>query len=174
MWSTLGNNLSGVVSLTLTHFMFANVSSFAQVLCAFPCLRELSIHHAVRFTPTAVLPSATMLRPPPDLHTLNLDIMPIGAVLEWFLSLSTRPTLRTVRLRHVQAEDFAVFQKFIGAFGNDLESLTLSTLIDDCKPLPYVILMMNPTMLINYHVRDSSFNRRNTPHAPALHSIHAR
>jgi hypothetical protein len=141
-WSTLGKNLPGVVSLSLTHFSFSNVSSLAQVVSSFPLLRELSMRGLMRSTWTAVfqpeLPSATMFRLPPNLHTLEVRISGMGAVLEWLLSLEARPALRTLRLYDISDGDLATVHKVIKAFGGGLESLSLSSLVKDCT-LPHLI-----------------------------------
>jgi hypothetical protein len=146
MWSTLGNNFSGVVSLSLSNLFFTDASDFAQAVCAFPCLRKLIIRDVINSTSTEMfeseLPPATTFRLPPDLHTFNLGIVGTDAVLMWWLSFPTRPALRTVRTHRVRVEDLAMIQKFIGALGNDLLSFTITTEDEDCK-LPNVILMMN-------------------------------
>jgi hypothetical protein len=133
-WSLLGKNFSGVVSLSLVtvHFSYTNVSSLARIICAFPCLRELSIRVDINSTFPELSSAATTFRLSPDLDTLELEIENVAAVLEWLLSLPVRPTLRTVRLYNLQDADLAIFQKFIRVFGNDLESLSLSTLTEDC------------------------------------------
>jgi hypothetical protein len=151
MWSTLGKNFSGIVSLCLSDIVFINASSFAQVICAFPCLQELSIRSAIQSTSAGVfeskpLPSATTFCLPPDLHTICLGITGLKTILEWLLSLPALPALRTVRLEPVQDEDLAMFHKFIRALGNHLESITLSTHLDECM-FRYVILMVNLTVL---------------------------
>jgi hypothetical protein len=76
------------------------------------------------------LASATTLRLLPDLITLHLQGPVIKAILEWFLSLSIRPALRTVRLYDIVGGDLTTLHRFIGALGSDLESLTLSADLD--------------------------------------------
>jgi hypothetical protein len=68
-----------------------------------------------------------MLRLPSDLDTFKLQTLGMNTMLGWLLSFPVRPALRTVRLHYLQDRDLAMFHKFIGAFGNDLESLSLST-----------------------------------------------
>jgi hypothetical protein len=63
--------------------------------------------------------------------------MDAATVLEWLLSLPVRPALRTVRLYDLQDRNLPFFHKFIQAFGNGLQSLTLSPFMDDCM-LSYV------------------------------------
>jgi hypothetical protein len=145
-WLALGKKFSKVVSLSLTDFSCDNVSSLARVICAFPHLRELSLHGVMTGAFESEQPSATTFPLPPDLDTLDLGILGTGDVLRWFLSLSARPTLRTIRLYRVHETDPAMVNEFIGALGSGLESFTLFTYIDDCT-LPYAILMMSLTML---------------------------
>jgi hypothetical protein len=135
-WLTLGRNFSRVESLFLTSVKDNDISSLARVLCAFPCLRKLSIRMPVNST-IPELSSATTFRLSPHLHTLDLR-RSVAAVLEWLLSLPVRPALRTVYLDILQDEDLATFHKFIGVFGNGLKSLSLSSLIKD-RTLPYLI-----------------------------------
>jgi hypothetical protein len=125
-WLALGRTLSGVVSLSLMCFKQSDVPSLARAICAFPCLRELSIFGYIESTFPELVSSATF-QLSPYLHTLELDVHSATAVVEWFLSRSFRPTIRTARLYYLEVADLAVYHKLIGAFGNDLESLSLST-----------------------------------------------
>jgi hypothetical protein len=134
-WLALGENLPGVVSLSLTHFKRSDASSVAQAICAFPHLRQLSIQGSITRLPE--LASAMAFRLSPDLDTLGLDVVGAAAVLEWLLSLPVRPALCTVRLYNLQDRDLAIFNKFIQAFGDALQSLTLSPVINHCM-LPHV------------------------------------
>jgi hypothetical protein len=113
------------------------MASLARVICAFPCLRELSIFSHIESTFPELASSATF-QLSPYLHTLELDVHSAAAVVEWFLSRSFRPTIRTARLYYLEVADLAVYHKLIGAFGNDLESLSLSTFTQDCM-LPHLI-----------------------------------
>jgi len=53
-------------------------------------------------------------------------------MLEWFISFPDRPTLRTVRLHAVEDADLELVDRFMGAFGNDMETLSLS-IGDECN-----------------------------------------
>ena len=77
-------------------------------------------------------PSATTFQLPAELHTLDFGYDGIGAVLEWLLSLSVRPALRTVCLISIRDEDLAAVHKFIRVFGNSLESFGLASKVQDC------------------------------------------
>jgi hypothetical protein len=136
-WLALGNTFSRVVSLSLLNFKSNDMSSVAQIICAFPCLRKLSI--CMSIYSTIPEPSfATTFGLSPHLDTVELNAASLAAVLEWLLSLPVRPTLRTVRLYSLLDEHLASFHRFIRVFGNGLESLSLSTLIKD-GTLPYLI-----------------------------------
>ena len=128
-WSTLGNAFSTLVSLSLTSTQDTDMSSVAQVICAFPGLRNLSL--SVSIPSTSPEPPSTMFRLPPLLDTLKLNTS-AAAVLDWLLSRPVRPALRTVRLHLLEDSDLAIAFKFLTVFSNSLESLWLSTLIDDC------------------------------------------
>jgi hypothetical protein len=135
MWSTLSNNFSGVVSLSVRHFAFHDATSLTRVLCAFPRLRKLSMRGMMSVEAPALEaepPSATTFRLPVDLHTLDIGHSGLRAVLECFLSLSARSTLHTACLLNIEDRDLASVHKFIRVFGNGLESFTLSAWVQDC------------------------------------------
>jgi hypothetical protein len=138
-WLALSKNFSRVVSLSFIQFNTTDASALAQLFCAFPHLRKIYISGIVS---TDIFeseqPSATTFRPPLDLHSFETRVFGMRAVLEWFLSLSARPALRTVRLYQIEYGDLAMVNKFIGAFGSGLESLSLSTFVEDCM-LPHLI-----------------------------------
>jgi hypothetical protein len=117
-------------------FVFNDATSFARVVCAFPRLRELRMRCTVRSTSTvaseAELPSATTFRLSADFHSLDIGYNGIGAVLEWLLSLSAPPALRTACLIGLEDEDLAALHKFIRVFGEGLESFTVSASAQDC------------------------------------------
>jgi hypothetical protein len=140
-WSTLAENFSGVTSLSIStiaqDFVFNDANSFARMVCAFPRLRELRMRCTVRSTLTVVaseaeLPSATTFRLSADFHSLDIGYDGIGAVLEWLLSLSAPPALRTVRLTDIKDGDLAALHKFIRILGEGLESFTVSASVQDC------------------------------------------
>jgi hypothetical protein len=138
-WLALGKTFSRVVSLSLFCFKRTDASSVTPVICAFPCLRELRMFVLVSFNSTfPQLSSATTFQLSPHLDTLELNLTNLAAVLDLLLSFPVRPTLRTVRLYNLQNGDFAGFNRFIGVFGNGLESLSLSALMSD-GTLPYLI-----------------------------------
>jgi hypothetical protein len=116
------------VSLSLASSL-TSPSSLAQVFCAFPCLRKLSILGSISLI-SDELSSATTFQLPPDLNTFELQSLFMHTTLEWLLSLPVRPALRTVRLHYLQDRDLAMFHKFIGALGNNLESLSLCTYLE--------------------------------------------
>jgi hypothetical protein len=53
-------------------------------------------------------------------------------VLEWLLSLSAPPALRTAYLTNIEDGDLAALHKFIRVFGEGLESFRVSTSVQDC------------------------------------------
>jgi hypothetical protein len=137
-WSALGKNFPTVVSLYLGGFGCSQASSLVRLICSFPSLRKLFVCGVFRLTSTeSALASATTLRLSPDLDTLELGIAGVDTIMEWLLSLPVRPAIRTVRLQGAQPADLTILHKFIGAFGNGLEMLTLSAYTDGV--LPYLI-----------------------------------
>jgi hypothetical protein len=56
--------------------------------------------------------------------------MDLSAMLEWLLSLPVRPAPRTVRLHYLLDKDLAMVHQFIGAVGNDMESLSLCPFVE--------------------------------------------
>jgi hypothetical protein len=128
-WLALGNNFSRVVSLSLRRFRYSMVASLARLICAFPCLRKLSIHDVVTCSTYGELFEWRFIafRLPPDLDTLELTagIDTADTMISWLLSFPVHPPLRTVRLHQV-ATALVMLPNFIEAFGNGLESLSLS------------------------------------------------
>jgi hypothetical protein len=122
LWSTLGNNLPGVVSLSLSvsDLIFTNAFSLPTGTIH-PRFHEFDTDRSARIRATICNDALST----PGLATLHLGIL--GA-------------LRTVCLDQVQIEDLDMCHKFIEALGNDLESLTLHAYMGNCM-LPRVILM---------------------------------
>jgi hypothetical protein len=131
-WSALGRTFPGVVSLSLTYCSRHEYpSSIARAIYAFPSLQRLSLEGSI---PTLERAYATTLQLSPHLDTLELNVRLADAVMDWLVSLPVRPALRAVRLYDLQDTDLPMFYKFIRAFGNGLESLSLSPPRDGMLP----------------------------------------
>jgi len=76
MLSTFGKNLSGIVSLSLLRVYYTDVPSLARVICAFPCLRALSMVGSMCAANAEAFqseqPCVTTLRLPPDPCALDI------------------------------------------------------------------------------------------------------
>jgi len=116
-----------VVSLSLLHIRYSSAWSVTEVICAFPCLRELSLNGVIDLARPR---SMTAIRLPPNLDTVEVGYWGLDTTLEWLLSFPVRPALRAVCLQQVRRADLAIVHKFIGAFASDLESLSLYTELD--------------------------------------------
>ena len=123
-------NLSGVVTLRLWSIFFPDVSSLAQLVCAFPRLQTL--HLSCIAWDRIGLPPPTGFCLSPNLLALELKETAIDSIIMWLLSLPVRLTLRSVTLglRHIRDE--AVFRQFISALGNSdsLEFFSFPALFD--------------------------------------------
>jgi hypothetical protein len=119
------HNFSGLVNLRLERISFANVPTLVGMICAFPCLQTLSIKGATVLRFEFYAPSLTMFQPSPHLVALELDILGMDKILEWFLTLAVLPSFHSICLYHNLFINAVVVHKFIAALNESLEHLSL-------------------------------------------------
>jgi hypothetical protein len=115
------HNFSGVVTLRLERVFFNDMSTLVEIVCSFPRLQTLSIKGDIGVCE----PPSTTLQPSPHLVALELDIFGLDKILEWFLTLAVLPSFRSICLYHYPRVDVVVMQKFIAAFNESLEHLSI-------------------------------------------------
>ena len=128
--STALLNLSGVVTLRLWSIFFPDVTSLAQLVCAFPRLQTLCLS-CIAWDRIS-LPPPTSFCLSPNLLALELKDTAIDTIIMWLLSLPVRPTLRSVALGSRHIRDQSVFRKFISALenSNSLEFFSFPALFE--------------------------------------------
>ena len=133
-WLELGKNFSRVQEVNMSFEWVPpsdgpSFAQFAHAISVFPCLRELTLRGPIMLSAPPRLASETTIRASPHLDTLNLSVGNVGVVFEWLLSLVDRPALRHVHLHYFHDTEVASSHKFMRAYGNGLESLSLSPLV---------------------------------------------
>jgi hypothetical protein len=123
--ATFLHHFSGTVNLRLEGIQFNDVPSLVGVICGFPRLQTLHITGAKINRTDVDAPSLTMFQPSPHLVALELGILGLDKILEWFLTLATLPSFRFICLYHNWSIDVVVMQKFIASLNESLEHLSL-------------------------------------------------
>jgi hypothetical protein len=117
------HNFSGTVNLRLERIVFNDVSTLVAIVCAFPRLQTLSIRGIIEELWLDEPPSTTF-QPSPHLVALELDILGMHKILEWFLTLAVLPSFRSICLYHHPGIDVGVMRKFIATLDESLEHLS--------------------------------------------------
>jgi hypothetical protein len=125
--STFSHNFSGLVNLRLERICFDDVPTLVGMVCAFPCLQTLSIERATIYRIGFYEPPLTMFQPSPHLVALELDIIGLDKMLDWFLTLAVLPGFRSIRFIPWGNSRFDVvaIHKFIATLNESMEHLSL-------------------------------------------------
>jgi hypothetical protein len=115
-------NFPDVVNLRLESIAFSNMPTLVEVICGFPRLQTLSIRKSgiIEFD----LPPSTMFQPSAHLVALDLHMLGMDEVLEWFLALAVPPRWRSVCLYPRATIDEE--HRFIAALDESLEHLSFA------------------------------------------------
>ena len=135
----LASQFTHIVALHLIDVRSLSFDSFANVICAFPCLETLALCNVAWWTPTLPVQSLNL---PRGLSAVQLMGYDNHTILTWLLSLDPIPALRTFYLYHTKSQDVAIAGDWLNALSSSLQSFACSSMrfdYDDGMSTPSVL-----------------------------------
>ena len=135
----LASQFTHIVALHLISVKFLSFDSFANVVCAFPCLETLALCNVDWWTPTLPVESLNL---PRALRAVQLMGYDNHTILTWLLSLDPIPALRTFYLYHTRPQVVRIAGEWLNALSSSLQSFACSSMrfgYDDGTSTPSII-----------------------------------
>ena len=134
----LASQFTHIVALHLVEVRFSRFASFANVICAFPCLETLALCDVAWWRPTLPVQSLNL---PCGLSAVQLRGCDNRTLLTWLLSLDAIPALRTFYLYEELLHDIGIAGEWLNALSSSLQAFACSSMhfdYDDGMSTPSV------------------------------------